>query len=111
LKTTGVVEHNFVVKTAEFRGLNWKVRFTVLTVTKLCERGARSTMLGVPEISGTHGLLSLMTVRPLSGQPACVLTQFLSERDHIFGPNLDVRPGSGGGKLPSPRGEWSPKSF
>lgn len=67
MKTTGVVEHTFVVKTAEFRGLNWKVRFTVLTVMKFCERGARSMMLGVQKISGTHGLLSLMTVRSLPG--------------------------------------------
>jgi hypothetical protein len=25
LKTTGVVEHTFTVKTTDFRGLNWKV--------------------------------------------------------------------------------------
>ena len=56
-------------------------------------------MLGALETNGKHGLPSLMMVGPLLRSAECVLSQFPSECDHIFGPNLDVRPGSGGGKL------------
>ena len=56
-------------------------------------------MLGVLETNRKHGLPSLMVVGPPLRSAECVLSQFPSECDHIFGPNLDVRPGSGGGKL------------
>ena len=62
--------------------------------------------LGVPETNGTHGLPSLIMVGPPLRSTGCILGQFPSER-HIFGPNLDVQPGSGGGNLLSLGGEQS----
>lgn len=64
-------------------------------------------MLGVPETNGTHGLPSLTMVGPALRSTGRLLGQFPSECDHTFGPNLDARPGSGGGKLLSLGGEQS----
>ena len=68
LKTTGVVEHVFTIKTAEFRGLTWRVCLAALTAMMLPKLDARYTMLEAPESSDTLGLPFSMTVR-ITPQP------------------------------------------
>lgn len=90
LKTTGVVEHTFTFKTAEFRGMTWKVFLPALAPATLSELCVRYTTLEAPEIRDTHGLLSLTTVCFLQFASSSVLIKLVSECHHIFGSDLYV---------------------
>ena len=83
--------------------MTWKVRLSAPAIVTLSELRGRYTTLKVPEINGTRGLPSSMTVRRSRSDPCRDAHEFPSERNHILGPDLHIRPSAGGGRSSSTR--------